>query len=385
MKIVSLLFLAAFTAWAVTVVNGDLASRKIYNSSIRTGLKLFAAGLLAAGLYTWLGYAGRAADFLTAGFYPMLAAHLFWSALAGVILWYAEVWPAGDAKFFILVSAALPLANPYLRNFPNYLFLTLLINIFVAAALWVLGSFVASGFYSASPSEFFSEQWRGIKERVSMLVAGGGRLAAASLLNMGFLFLLQQVLSMEARGFIGRFFSRVDILFFFMFILWDKIGDVFRSRRWVITSAVCYLLYFFLGFFLFRERLWLLLGAAAANVLKFSLLLFFGRFMLEFLMEKKDTRYVTATELEPGAVLSTGAARTLRANPAFEGLFEDCFKDGLTAEQTEALRVWLGKLKTEKAPDPKIEVVTGRPFALWIFAGAVLSLLLNRNLVGLLR
>jgi hypothetical protein len=383
MKAVSLLFLAAFTAWAVRVVAGDLASRKIYNSSIRTGLKLLAAGLLACGLWTCLGYAGRSQSFLNAGFYALFAAHLFWTALAGMILWYAEVWPAGDAKFFMLVSAALPLANPYIRNFPGFLYLTLLINIFVAAGLWVLGSFVASGFGSASPAEFFAAQWGGVKERFSPPAGGAGRAAAAaSLLNVGLLFLLQQVLTMEARGLLARFFARPDMLFFFLFILWGKVGDAFRSRRWVLASGACYLAYLGLGLFFFRDRLWLMLGAAASNLIKFGLLLFVGRFLLEFLMERKDARYVTAAELAPGAVLSVKAANSLKANPAFEGMFDDCFKDGLTAEQVEALKTWLGKLQV---PDPKVEIVAGRPFALWIFAGAALTLILDRNIAGLLR
>ncbi len=384
MKNISLFFLAAFTAWAVSVVNWDLATRKIPNSSIKTGLKLLGAGLAAVGMCTWLGYSGRGADYLTYAFYPLFGLHLAWSALAGVILWYAEVWPAGDAKFYILVSAALPLVNPQLRNFPGFLFLTLLINIFVAASLWAVGTYVASGFYSASPSDFFAEIWRDLKKRLSDLNAGGrgAPAAAAYVLNLGFLFLLQQVLSMEARGLVSRFFSRADILFFFVFILWDKIGDVFRDRRWVYVSTVCYLLYFFLGFFLFRERLWLMLGGAAHNVLRFSLLLFFGRFMLEFLMERKDMRYLSAAEVEPGMVLSAKAARMLKSNPAMDGLFDDCFRDGITEEQAAALKGWLGKLDVA---DPKVETVAGRPFALWIFAGGVLSLLLNRNLAGLLK
>jgi hypothetical protein len=383
MRSISLLFLAAFTAWAVSVVSRDMATRKIPNSSIKTGLKLLGAGLAALGLYTWLGYSGRSADFLLLGFYPLFCLHLAWTVLAGVILWYAEIWPAGDAKFYILVSAALPLVNPQLRNFPGYLFLTLLINIFVAASLWAVGSYVASGFYSASPSDFFAEIWRDLKARLSDLNAGGRGVSAAAAyaLNLGFLFLLQQVLSMEARGLVSKFFSRADILFFFIFILWDKIGNVFRSRRWVYVSTACYLLYFFLGFFLFRERLWLLLGGAAHNVLRFSLLLFFGRFMLEFLMEKKDTRYLSAGEVEPGIVLSAKAARMLKSNTAMEGVFDDCFRDGVTEEQAAALKSWLGKVN---APDPKVETVVGRPFALWIFSGAVISLLLNRNLAGLL-
>ncbi|HCC47586.1 MAG TPA: hypothetical protein DEQ38_05655 [Elusimicrobia bacterium] len=383
MKNLSLLFLAAFTAWAVAVVGKDLATRKIPNASIKTGLQLLAAALLVFGAYTWLGYYGRVQSFLNLNFYWLLCLHLFWTILAGVLLWYAEIWPAGDAKFFILVSAALPLANPYLKNFPSFLFLSLLINIFVAAAFWAVGSHIASGFASASPSDFFAEMWRDVKNRLGSLAAGSGKLAAgAYVLNLGFLFLLQQVMSMEARGFLSRFFSRADLLFFFLFILWDKVGEVFRSRRWVIVTAVCYLLYFFLGYFLFRERLWLLLTAAVTNVIKFSLLLFAGRFMLEFLMERKDTVCLTAAELEPGVVLTSKAAREFKANPVFDGLFDDCFKDGLTAEQTDAVKDWLKKLPVR---DPKVETVRGRPFALWIFAGAALLLALDRNIAGLLK
>lgn len=383
MKILSPLFLAAFAAWGVSVVSVDLATRKIPNASIKNGFKLLAAGLAAFGFYTWAGYAGYNSSFMTYGFYRMFCLHFFWSVVAGIILWYAEVWPAGDAKFFILVSASLPLANPYLRNFPSYLFLSLLINIFLAAAFWAVGSYIASGFASASPSVFFSEVWDDLKKNTASLTEGKNKMAvAAYALNLGFVFLLQQVLSMEARGFLSRFFSRADLLFFFLFILWDKVGDVFRSRRWVLISAACYLLYFFLGFFLFRERLLFLLVKAGTNVLRFSLLLFVGRFMLEFLMEKKDTLFLTAAELEPGAVLSSKSARDFKNNPVFAGLFDDCFKDGLTAEQIAALRDWLKRLPVK---DPKVEVVRGRPFALWIFAGGALLLALDKNIAGLLK
>lgn len=383
MKTVSLIFLAIFTAWAASVTARDMSTRKIPNASIMAGLRLLGAALLVFALYTWLGYSGHAHSFMHLNFYGLMAVHIFWSVLAGVILWYAEIWPAGDAKFFILVSVALPLANPYLHNFPSHLFLSLLINIFVAAAFWAVGSHIASGFATASPADFFSERWNDVKSRAGDLFSGKNSLAASAYaLNLGFVFLLQQVLSLEARGFMGRFFSRTDLLFFFLFILWDKVGDVFRSRRWMMTAAASYVLYFFAGYFFFQDRLWQMLTTAGTNVVKFSLLLFAGRFMLEFLMEKKDTQYVTARELVPGAVLSSRSVREFRSNPVFDGLFEDCFKDGLTEEQTAAVRDWLGRLKVQ---DPKVEVVRGRPFALWIFAGAALLLALDRNIVGLLK
>ncbi len=378
MKNISLAFLAVFTAWCVSVVGRDMATRKIPNAHIKAGIKIFAGFIAIFLIYTAMGYVGRAQSFMNYNFYLLLAVHVFWSVLAGIILWYAEIWPAGDAKFFILVSASLPLANPALRNFPNYLFLNLLINIFVAAALWALGSFLASGFQSASPEDFFTELWGDIKKRLASLTEGKNKLfAAASILNMGFLFLLQQIFAMEARGFISHFFSRTNILFFFMFILWDKIGVVFANKRWMYISAASYAVYFIGGFFLFPDHLWLLAIGAVKNVFRFSVLLFFGRFMLEFLMEKKDIQFLTARELEPGAVLSAKAARMLKDNAAFEGAFDDCFRDGLDAEQITLLKDWMAQLKVQ---EPKIEVVRGRPFALWIFAGAVLSLLLDSNI-----
>jgi len=383
MKNLSLLFLAAFTAWALPVVSRDLATRKIPNASLLSGVKLLGLTLAVFAVCTGLGYAGRLDSFLNAAFYWMFGLHLLWAAFAGIALWYAEIWPAGDAKFFMLVAAALPLANPYLKNFPSFLFLSLLINIFVAAAFWAVGSHIASGFASASPSDFFAEMGRDLKKRFAGLAEGkNGAVLAVYALNLGFLFLVQQVVSLEARGFVGRFFTRADLLFFFLFILWDKVGEVFSSRRWTLIAGVCYAVYFFLGYFLFRERLWLLLTAAGTNVLKFGLILFVGRFMLEFLMERKDTVYLTPAELELGTVLSSKSVREFKANPVFEGLFEDCFKDGLTEEQLAALREWLKKLPVH---DPRVEAVRGRPFALWIFAGAALLLALDRNIAGLLR
>ena len=323
--------------------------------------------------------------FLKWDFYPLWGLHILWSAAAAIVLWYSEIWPAGDAKFFIIIAAALPLINPRINNFPNYLFLSLLINIFVSAALFSVGGFIASGFYSASPSDFFKEVWAGLKKHFSSFSgrgAGGELLAAAYLANITFLFLLQQIFSLEARGFLSRFFSRTDILFFFLFFLWDKIGGVFRSKKWLYITAVFYAVYFLMGYFFFYDRLLALLVIAITNVFKFSMLLFFGRFMLEFLMEKKDTVYLTPSELRPGMVLSSKDARMVKENPVFEGAFDDCFRDGLDGEQIDIIKDWLSKLAVQ---DPRIGVVKGRPFALWIFAGALISIVFDKNLINLLK
>lgn len=385
MKYLGLIYLVAFSWWGVSVVAVDMATRKIPNSKLVFGgrLLLLALGLLLVN--TALGVDGRVSSYLNWNFYWLWCIHCFWAVLAGVVLWYSGIWPAGDAKFFILAAAWLPVINPFIKNFPSYLFMNVLVNIFVAAAVVAIGGFLASGFYQASPADFFAELWGDIKKRLASLGGEGGRAGwrvAAYLANLSFLFLLQQILNMETRYFLSRFLGRVDIIYFFLFFLWDKIGGAFGSKKWLYATTACYVLYFFGGYFLFHDRLVLMVLAAISNVFKFSLMLFFGRFMLEHLMEKKDLVFAGPAELEPGMILSSKEARTLSQNPLFEGAFDDCFKDGLTEEQVGLLRAWMPKLPVR---DPKIETVKGRPFALWIFAGAALTLLLGRNLTGFLK
>jgi len=384
MKFFGLAALSVFAVWSVAVVNVDMAVKRIPNAKIVLGAKLL---LLALGLLlvnSYMGTRGAVSSYLNWNFYLLWCAHLSWAVLAGVTLWYSEIWPAGDAKFFILVAAWLPLINPSLKNFPNYISLNLLVNIFVAAALAAVGGFIASGFYKASPADFFKELLGDINKRFAGLAGGSQNnkwAITAYLANMTFLFLLQQIFNTESRHFLGRFLARADIVYFFLFFLWDKIGDVFTGRKWLIAITACYIIYFFVGYFYFYDRLAALVLYSLGNVFRFSLLLFFGRFMLEFLMEKKDTVYVGPGELQAGMIFSAKTARTLKANTAFEGAFDDCFKDGLSEEQVGLLKDWMGKLSVR---DPKIEMVTGRPFALWIFAGAVFTLLFDKNIVKLL-
>ncbi len=384
MNNISIIALIVFAGWAITVVKEDFEIQKILNKKILLGIKLFALFFLAMAYNTYLGYTGQTDSFLKANFYGLSFIHFFWTLLAAIILWYGEIWPAGDAKFFILISSCLPLINPFIKTFPHYLFLSLLINVFVVAALFAFVNYVSEGIRQASPSDFFSAQWQALRERALALSAQGGVKKFYIFfyaINIGFIFLLHQIFAMELKNTFGKIILRTEIIYFVLFFLWEKVAENFRSRKWVYISLVAYGLYFIFGYFLFPYRLMELLMIALMNVLKFSVILFVGRYMFEFIMEKKDTYFIEAQELKPHMVLSSQMMRTLRGNSVFEGAFDDCFKDGLTAEQIDILKDWLGKLKVEK---PKVEIIKGRPFALWIFVGAVVFLIFNNNIVDIL-
>jgi hypothetical protein len=360
-----------------------MATSKIPNRKILLGAKLLLAGLCAQLFVTYLGYKGVYTVFVRWEFYPLYLQHLGWSVLAGAVLWYAEIWPAGDAKFFMLISAALPVVLPEIKHFPGNLFLSLLVNIFVLASVFAIGRYVSSEIHTVAPSDSFNSLWAALKGRIAPLFAVGKKTSALAYpFNMTFLFVMQQLVALEVRGEVGRFLARADIFYFFLFLLWDKVGESFRSARWMRVTICCYLVYFFAGYFYFYDHLAGMVVTAIGNVFKFSLLLFFGRFVLSFLMERKDLVYLSAEELKPGMVLSAGAHSNLKGNSHFEGAFDDSFRDGLEEEQLALLKDWLKKLPLECA---KIEIVKGRPFALWISAGAALSLLLGRNFAQLLK
>ncbi|MBU2529549.1 MAG: hypothetical protein KKD35_00805, partial [Elusimicrobia bacterium] len=350
---------------------------------ILLGIKFFALFFLAMAYNTYLGYTGKSDSFLNIDFYGLWLIHFLWTLLAAIILWYGEIWPAGDAKFFILISSCLPLINPFIKTFPHYLFLSLLINVFVVAAIFAFVNYVSDGIRRASPGDFFGAQWEALRGRARDLYKQGGLKKFYIFfyaINIGLIFLLHQIFAMELKNTFGKIILRTEIIYFVLFFLWEKVAENFRSRKWVYISLVAYGIYFISGYFLFPYRLMELLMVALMNVLKFSVILFIGRYMFEFTMEKKDTYFIEAQELKPHMILSSQMMRTLRGNPVFKGAFDDCFKDGLTAEQIDILKDWLGKLEVEK---PKVEIIKGRPFALWIFVGAVVFLIFNNNIVDM--
>jgi Flp pilus assembly protein protease CpaA len=137
-------FLAAFFVWwGWTVAAGDLKVKKIPNRKILAGLAAALAALLLYALETALGGAGLSADYLGWRFYGYYLFSLAVSSAVGIFLWYGEVWPAGDAKFFMASLALLPLINYQIRSFPKTLWLSILINSFVLAAVYYIFRFLA--------------------------------------------------------------------------------------------------------------------------------------------------------------------------------------------------------------------------------------------------
>lgn len=382
------LFLAGFfVLWGWGIAAADLRSRKVPNRMVLTGLY---AALAAASLFlmeTLLGEAGHSGNYLLWNFYGYYMVSLALAVGVGFFLWYSEVWPAGDAKFFIAGLALLPLIDFQIRGFPRSLWLSILINSFVLGSVYYV-------------FRFFSRTYRGYRHRDDELLlkieaikrdlAAGWRSFLEGGYGRGllygvflfFLFFLYQVASVSFKGHLQRIVPDLGLLFFILFIGWEKVSGLLSGVRVRLVLSLLFVSYFAYGLANFREEL--LLGAreSALNVVKFSAILGVGRLLLVSLMEKFSTVEVPVSEVAPGMVLSRRYAEIFRKDEFFKDVLEDSFRDGITPEEAELVRRWGAAIPRE---NPKIEVMVGTPFALWIFAGCLFQLLFHGNLFTVLK
>jgi hypothetical protein len=164
--------LAAFCVlWAV-VSSHDYRTQKIRHYHLAWILGIAVSGylvLLAQSLA-----AGRfgAAPGMSLRFYRDAAIHAAWSAAAAVALWRLRLWPAGDAKLFAALSLLLPLATHSTGFDPGRSWLVALVNVFVPAALVVVGraaSFSWKLYLNEQRRVLLAAGWAPVAARVSAL------------------------------------------------------------------------------------------------------------------------------------------------------------------------------------------------------------------------
>lgn len=378
-----LCLLLFFLWWGWRIVVNDLRFKKVPNKGIASGLKAAGLFLLLYAAETALGAAGVSSDYVRWTFYPLYAVNLLLSAVMGVLLWYAEVWPAGDAKFFITCLAMLPLIDFGVRGFPKVLWLSVMLNSFMFASVFYLLKFVA-GIVSAYRNRDgrLIARYEGIKKDVGARLEGvrarGARGLALGGTALFFLFFVQQTARSALQGDLQRLVPDLTMLYFLMFIGWDKVSRYLSGRWSRLAMAVVAPLYLAFGFAHFGPAMLFHLRRAAVNVIGFGFILGAGRFALVYLMDKFSMTEVSADELAPGMVLSSRYVDIIRRDPYFADSFSDSFRDGISPEETELLRNWVKRIP---GGDPKIEVMEGYPFAVWIFLGCVFQLAFNGNVL----
>ncbi|TBR17546.1 hypothetical protein EPO15_16710 [bacterium] len=127
---------AAFAALCGAFTWTDFRVKKIRNRALLAGLAAALAGYAALGFWTWRAE-GR---FYVSDYYADAARHVGTAWAAGLGLWLLRLWPAGDAKLFMVLGAFFPLIVPDSPLLPWRATLTALMNVFIPAAVGIVAA-----------------------------------------------------------------------------------------------------------------------------------------------------------------------------------------------------------------------------------------------------
>ncbi len=453
----ALLPVVRWTAWAAFLVlwarlaSRDWKEQKILHRDLRLGV-LFAATCYALMLgSTVLGAFGVTHVFYSWEFYRDFLWHLAATTVAGLGLWRARIWPAGDAKLFLFLGSVIPLLSISGSFHGGWLFLSALINIFLPACAWVFVSVLAYLWQSRlkHQGDFIAKLGlrRGLdfardslarlaREAVGRAradVVGAWRKPAElgwGVLSWGFSMFLMALLSVGLKGIIETPAARTALCFISLFV-WNRANATLGRWATPAVAAVCFAVGFagrtpdfaadllhavrslsvfgvflwlgmrwtmgimagevgmyvlpvfglFFGFLSMAFwRLWAGLSWAADLGPLAALGLFFGLcFVFVRVWEDEDHPDVPPDALLPYMVLHPRFLERVEKDDAkfYAKHFEDSYADGLTFEQTEALRKWCRR----KGVDV-IALNHTMSFAHWIFLGYFLTWLLGGHVLS---
>lgn len=395
------IFGAAMLVLCAVVSMDDLKTSYIRNRHIVTGFKLCALALLlhlavsiTAYYVPWLDkhmaapVARKFAEWATSGagqslsfsFYPVYLAHSFFAAALGILIWKFGFWPAGDAKFFILLAAAMPLAWPQSGLFPKVLLAVFLMNIFMPAAVFFVVSLTASLIVGALRTEemgevkpvlsglrdFYRKKTEEFRARPIVLLF----LAV----NYFVLFSLSQVLRMYAHGGLLRLIKSDFIIFVFLFFVWDKMYRLMMRKSTTLASLVIMGAYLVVGSLFWPDRIAKDLLKGMGMVLQFGMLVMLLKSFVQNYFVTREIIRVPIGNLRPGMILASSAEASLKEDHAFyKEHFCDNYSDGLDCAQIEKLQGW--------ERESSLEICQTKPFAVWILIGAVLTVWLQSDIL----
>ena len=380
-EIVSFISLLSYFTISLRILKEDREFGKIRNKEILLGIKVIFFLLLIHISNTIAGYFGYNNNYLNLEFYKAYITNFVYSFVFSYILWYAEIWPAGDSKYFVLNLMFLPLINFRINGFPHNLWIIVLINIFIVASVISIFNYFKENIILMNMQNVnaFNEIKKLYYEKLKKIDFKSSEiyLTIGSILSI---FTYKQTINIFIQNYIIKIFHRTDIFFFLLFFLWPKISSFFKTKYWkyIIISFYSIL---FLTLFLIPDTIKYIktiFKIAILNTFKFSLILFIAKTIFEDILENSNIYCASKDEIKEGMVLHSEELQIIRQNPIFNGIFDDCFKDGLNSEQVKALKDWLARLPKE---NPKLRFVKTKPFGMYIFLGSILHLILNKNLV----
>lgn len=380
-KYIDYFFVFLVLFFGAIITKGDLSRGKIRNAVIGTGLIAGVFGYIAAAAWMY----GMRSDASLSYFFDVNVNFLI-SILCGYLLWHYKLWAAGDAKFFILLSFLVPLRfyeNGYLPYFPSS---ALVINIFIPIFLLLLARIffdIAVNFRKFAIDEVgaMKARYKKVRHELESMMEHKKRILIFSgtfLLTFLFIPLLkyQTILALSPS------FSVVLLIFIVFYFLQSqsyKIVTAFLKKKWFVSGVSLFIAsYLGLGFFYFTD----LLLTALVMTVKVGATFFIILAVLErfstFYIKRKEIVVVKANDLKPKMIISEELVKNIQNDEEFSKTLGELYPEGISETQTTMLKEWF--LKHNKLDVPVYKTFS---FAPYIFAGAIMTIVLKQSAVHL--
>lgn len=376
---------AFFVSLGMVISYEDWKSQKIRNQWILWGmgacclalLYLFVNSLFGHWKIRWWGVGEY---YLPLGFYPRVALHVFLLTLASIALWFGKLWPAGDAKLFIVFGILAVLVDHNLVGFPLILFLRMLINIFVPAGIYVLASAAAMGLWRMGRTGRESL----LKSLTALVDRTVQRLMelwpykwgyAVHLLNMYIFFIALHLICDRIamfnfmQGGLGQLLMMMGL-----YVVFAPINNFLQRFPWGPAAAAA-IWWFAWGEDMHSIRWHTVLWGSARNLIFFGLLFSAIQSVVRLFLRKESEEQVGYKELRTGMILSEEAWLAIKKLWSGEKPAPVRYADGLFPDDLAALHSW------QDVPDLVLAVYRATPFAVWVFIGSLITLTSRRNVM----
>ncbi len=296
-----------------------------------------------------------------------LSIHLFLCALTALFLWYQRIWPAGDAKIFFIFSILVVMIRPWLWSFPYWTFLHLAINIFFPSVCFILSILIYQKFHELK--KMFSVSVRewipGVKRALRVLCSRLPANRRVLLTLIGNIIIIPTMIQSFQRVVPHSFFKPFQfIVYVFLYLFW---GTVYKylQERYILFIVVLLLAEF-------AHKIHESIFTIVSKNLYFScgFMIFASTFgILSYYLKMLRVRRSETSNLNQGDILSDKSWSEMEELCAKTGSEHEFLRyaDGLSQEDIAVIR---SSCPAEK----EVIVCETRPFAFWIFIGALWTL-----------
>lgn len=361
------IFLTIIISLGLITSYEDFRLGKIRNKWILSGLVL--------GIFAWLSIFDFT-NLLSVSYLSALAVNFLLAIVIGFLMWKMKTWTAGDAKLFSVYALLVPLSfysKTYLKYFPSFI---ILFNTFLLVLVYL---FIKSSFFGARKILEKIQKKEKIQFYFERNVEDLKKYFRGLILFMPS-FLLFMSVAVLAYGYINKVWPINFLLFQIILVMPVLIFSKFLIRLYQkkfsnIISFIFFVIIF--SFSLITNYAYTINMAWGIfwGMIIFMILFPFFHKIIDYYLEKINGCEIDVNLLVPGMILKKESIKKLNLENYHNFSFT-----GLSSEQIELVKKHCAEKNFGK-------IKVGRPFyfAIWLFIGTIVTILVKGSLLGLLK